>query len=113
MILGRNQSCYTLAGVGVAPALIPDVEIEAHFSHELLHSRTSVVSRHVVVQIFPDPLDAIVVGAVGRQEVELDLARRGRLQCQSDLLAVVDAVVVENEVDPTSAPVRLGNELVK
>jgi hypothetical protein len=27
-------------------------------------------------------------------------------------MAVVDAVFVENEVDPTSAPVRLGHELV-
>src|SRR5262245_47227313 len=65
------------------------------------------------MQIFPDPLDAIVVWAVRWQEVELDLAHRGRLQCQSHVLAVVDAVVVENKVDPTSAPVSLGHELVK
>ena len=29
------------------------------------------------------------------------------------MLAVVDAVVIENEVDSTSSPVRLGHELVK
>ncbi len=97
----------------MAPTLIPGGEVEAHFSHEFLHSRTAVVTRDVVVQVFPDSLDAIVVGTVRWQEVELNLARRGQLQCQSDLLAVVDAVAVENEVNPTSAPVRLCYELVQ
>jgi hypothetical protein len=72
-----------------------------------------VVTRHVVVQIFPEPLDAIMVGAVRRQEVELNPGGCGRLQGQLDLLAVMDAVVVKNDVDATSVPVRLRHEFVK
>ena len=97
----------------MSPALVAGSEVESHFGHKLLHSRAAVVTRHVVVQVFPEPLDAIVVGAVRRQEVELDPAGCGRLQGQLNLLAVMDAVVVENDVDPTSVPVRLRDEFVK
>jgi len=45
--------------------------------------------------------------------VQLDPAGRRRLQSQSDLLAVVYAVVVENEMNPTGTPVCLRGEFVK
>ena len=53
----------------MAATLVASVQVDPHFAHQLLHPRAAVVARHVVVQVFPDPLDAIVVGAVRRQEV--------------------------------------------
>jgi hypothetical protein len=113
VILGRRDSCRTVSGVNVPPMPVPSGQIEPYFGHELLHSRAPVVSCDVVVQVLPDSFDAIVVRAIRWQEVQPYLAGCRRLQCQSDLLAVVDAVVVENEMDPTSVPVRLGHEFVK
>jgi hypothetical protein len=48
---------------GVADS-VPGGQVESHFRHKLIHSRAPVVSRHVVVQVFPDPLDTIMVRAV-------------------------------------------------
>jgi hypothetical protein len=41
--------------------------MEAYFSHQALNSRAAVVMRDVAVEIFPVPLDAIVIGAVAAQ----------------------------------------------
>ena len=87
-------------GVSVPPTLVASVQVEPHFGHKFLHSRAAVVARHVVVEVLPRPLDTIVVRAIRWQEVQPDLARCGRLQGQLYLLAVMDAVVVENEMDP-------------
>ena len=54
--------------------MVASVEVEPHFGHQLLHPRTAVVARHVVVEVLPDPFDAIVVRAIWRQKVKLDLA---------------------------------------
>ena len=52
-------------------------------------------------------------GQYGGRKWSSDPAGCGRLQGQLDLLAVMDAVVVENEMDPRSLPVRLRHEFVK
>ena len=70
-----------------------------------------MVARDVVVQILPDPLDPIVVGAVGRQEVELQLRGRGGFHRQPHLQAVVDAVVVEDDMNPFGVGVSLRGKL--
>src|ERR1700693_1593574 len=92
---------------------VPSGQVEPYFGHELLHSRAPVVSRHVVVQILPDSFNAIVVRAIRWQEVQPYPAGRRRLQGQLDLVAVVYAVVVENEMNPTGTPVCLRDEFVK
>ncbi len=55
-------------------------EVAPHFGPELLHRRAPVVAGNVVVQVLPDTLNAIVIWAIGRQEMEYDpaLARRHR-----------------------------------
>ena len=113
VILGHRDSCRIVSGVSVPPMSVPSGQIEPYFGHELLHSRAPVVSCDVVVQVLPDSFDAVVVRAIRWQEVQPYLARSRRLQCQLDLQAVVDAVVVENEMDPTCIPVRLGHEFVE
>jgi hypothetical protein len=66
----------------------------------------------VVVQISPDPFDPIVVGAVGWQEVEFHPAPQ-HLQRELHLEAVVDAVVVENNVDRSGSAIGLRYQLVE
>ena len=46
-------------------------EIGIHFGHELLHPLAAVITGDVVVQVFPQTLDAVVIGAVRRQKVQL------------------------------------------
>ena len=48
-----------------------------HLVHQLLHRRAAVVASDVVVQVLPDTLDPIVVWAVRRQKVQLQLLPRG------------------------------------
>jgi hypothetical protein len=57
-----------------------------------------VVAGDVVVQIFPHALDAVVIGAVRRQEVQTYSAacRRQRQACA---LAVVDLEIVQHHVN--------------
>src|SRR6516225_2985754 len=95
------------------PTLVAGVQVQPHLCHEFLHSLAAVVTCYVVVQVFPHPLDTVVVGAVRWQEVEFYPAGRSRLQGELNLLAVMDAVVVENEMYPTSAPVRLCHQFVE
>ena len=54
----------------MVPALIPGIEVEPHVLHQLLHGLAPVVPCDVRMEVLPDPLDAIVIRAVGRQEVE-------------------------------------------
>ena len=75
----------------------------ADFRHELLHSRAPVVARHPVVEIHPRPLETLVVGAVRCQKVQPDPASCRRLQDQLGLRAVMDAVIVENQMNQSSA----------
>ena len=69
--------------------------------HEFLDGLAAMVAGHVVVEVLPQTLDAIVIRAVRRQEVELHLSLPGG-QCQLDLTAVMDLEVVEDDVDPAS-----------
>ncbi len=59
----------------------------------------AVISCHLIVEILPDPFDAIFIGAVRRQELKRNVAQVVG-QCGVDDLAAVDAVVVQNYVDP-------------
>jgi hypothetical protein len=79
MIWERGDSCGTVPGVLVPPTLASSVQEERHFGHKLLHSRAAVVTRRVVLQVFPEPLDAIVVGPARLQKVELNPAGFGQL----------------------------------
>ena len=75
--------------------------------HEFLHGFAAVVPSHVVVKVLPESLDPIVIRAIGRQKVELHLPLPGS-QRQVDLAAVMDFVIVEDDVNPTSAPIADG-----
>ncbi len=97
MIWGRGDSSGAVPGVLVPPTLASGVQVEPHFGHKLLYSRAAMVTRSVVLQVFPEPLDAIVVWPARRQKLELNPAGFGQLQGQLDLLAVMDAVVVDAE----------------
>src|SRR6516164_2485360 len=87
------------------------MEVAVDFGHKFLHVLAAVVASNVVVKILPDPLDPIVIGAIRWQKVESHLAAPCG-QCQLDLAAVVDLVVVEDDVDPTSLPVGGGHQPV-
>ena len=51
------------------------VEVLTGAIEELRHSLAAVVAGDVGVQVLPDPLDLVVVGAIGRQEVQPDATR--------------------------------------
>src|ERR1700758_393539 len=90
------------SGEGALPAVV--VDVEASLVEELHHRLAAMVARDVGVQVLPDALDAIVVGAVRRQEVEHDsLAESG--QDLDGALGGMDAIVVHDEMDAASTPV--------
>src|SRR5580658_888947 len=95
----------------LAEGALPSVAIDvaAHVVEEPGHVLTAVVSRDVGVQILPDALDAVGVGAVGRQEVKDDPATEGS-QSFAGRVCLVDAVVVDDEVDAARAPVATGEQ---
>ena len=76
---------------------------------EFEHGSASMVARDVGVEVEPDTLDRIFVGAVRWQEVEHDFAVQA-LQYAPDHPAVVDDVVVDDEVDVLCSAVH-GSEL--
>ncbi len=59
------------------------------------------------MEVLPDPLDPIVIRAIGWQKVELHFPLPGR-QRQLNLAAVTNLEVVENDVNPTSVSVADG-----
>lgn len=69
----------------------------------------AVVAGHVGMEVLPEALDAIVVRTVGRKEVELDATQPP--QSATRLTALVDAVVVQNDVDAFGVTVVLGQLL--
>ena len=73
----------------------------------------AVVASDVVVQVLPDTFDPIVVGAARRQKVQLQFPRRLRLHRQLHLQAVVDPVIVEDDMNPFGARVSLRGQLVE
>ena len=82
-------------------------EVAVDVGHELLHVLTAVVASHVVVEILPNPLDPIVIRAIGREKVESHLPLPGG-QRQLDLAAVMNFEVVEDDVNPTSVSIANG-----
>ena len=52
-------------------------QVRVHFLDQGIHPWAAVVAGHIIVQVFPDTFDAIVIGAVRRQEMEFYLALRG------------------------------------
>ena len=93
--------------------LVSGSKIGADVVHQFVHRHASVVARDVVVQILPDPLDPIVVGAVGRQKVEFQFLSRLRLHRQSHLVTVMNAVIVENEVNALGVGIGLRHQFVE
>ena len=89
----------------MSPSSSPATKVGVDIPHEFLDGLTAVVAGHVVVEVLPQPLDAIVIRAVRRQEVELHLPLPGG-QGQLDLAAVMDLVIVEDDMDPPRLRVR-------
>ena len=90
----------------------------SHPVHERADGSAPVVPRDVGMQVTPEALDLVVVWAVRRQEVKLkDVAILG--ESALSLLALVNDVVVEDEVDAPGLGIRSakpreeGNEAVR
>ena len=63
-----------------------------------------MVSRYVVMHLFPKTFDGIVIGRIGRQEVQLDTALEAIEYAQGPL-GFVDDVIVENQMNPARSAV--------
>ena len=94
-------------GIAMLSSSSSTSEVAVDVGHEFLHVLRAVVASHVVVKVLRDPLDPIVVRAIGREEVELHLPLPGGHR-QLNLAAVMDFVVVEDDVDPTSVSITEG-----
>ncbi len=96
--------CRHLDDGGDARDAPPDVALEvvAGPAEQGLHGLAAVVAGDVGVEVLPDALDAVRVGAVGRQEVQDDAAAELFESALRDA-GGVDAVVVDDEVDPSRA----------
>ena len=94
-------------GVTMAAPLVTSTEVGPNLFHEFRHRPAAVVARDVGMQVLPDALDAIVIGAVRGQELEHHAVLYGG-HCQLHLEAAVDAVVVEDHVDLAFGPVGSG-----
>ncbi len=71
-----------------------------------------VVARDVVVKLLPQPLDDVIVGRIGRQEVEHD-ARSECFELPDNAVRFVNTVIVEHEMDPPRSPVSAAEEVQK
>nr|UXE44921.1 hypothetical protein Hi04_10k_c3883_00030 [uncultured bacterium] len=67
----------------------------------------SVLQRWLRVEVEPDALDAIVIGTVRRQEGKDDAVSE-RLEDARGRLTLVDAVVVEHEMNASRAAIATG-----
>ena len=77
MILGEYFSSTLPFGIAVLSSSSSTTEVAVDVGHEFLHVLTAVVASHVVVKVLPDPLDPIVIRAIGREKVELHLPLPG------------------------------------
>jgi hypothetical protein len=84
----------------------PGREIAADLVEKFLKGRAAMVSSDVVMNISPKAFDAVLLRAVRRKEVEQDLLPDGSEEGLHQL-ALVDGVVVQDEVDPADRPVDL------
>ena len=76
MILGERSSGTLPLEIAVLSSFSSATEVAVDFGHEFLHVLTAVVASHVVVKVLPDPLDPIVIRAIGREKVKLYLPPR-------------------------------------
>ena len=97
MIPGGSSSF--LQGVLALELPVPLLEPVIGLTHQFFHGTALVVAGNVVVKIAPHTFDAIVIGTVRREEVQHDAAVQPR-ECRFGLNTAVDAVVVEDQVDP-------------
>ncbi len=84
-------------------------KIAVDSGHEVLHVLAAVVASHVIVEVLPDPLNPIVIRAIGWQKVETHLASPC-CQRQLNLSAVVDFEVVDDNVNPSSVSIADGHQ---
>ena len=66
--------------------------------HQFVNGSAAVIAGDVGVHFAPEPLDVVVLRAIGRQEVQPEPEAMVR-QIRPDPVAGVDAVVVEHQVD--------------
>jgi hypothetical protein len=98
VILGAFRSSDLGADVRVSSVPVAAAEVRRHFVRQLFHVLAGVVAGDVIVQVFPHTLDAVVVRAVWRQEVQAYPAACRR-QRQLSALAVVNLVVVQDHMN--------------
>lgn len=70
-----------------------------------------MVASHIRMEVLPETLDAIVVRTVGRKEVESNASKPS--QGVAGLATLVDAVVVQNDVDALGIGIVLSQLLKK
>src|SRR6266567_898006 len=88
---------------GSAPAVVVD-EL-ASIGQEGGHGSASVVAGDIGVEVLPDTFDSVRVRTVGRQEVQDDMAAE-LLESAQRHCSLVNAVVVEDDVDTSSASIE-------
>ena len=76
-----------------------------HRDHQGVHRPVTVIAGDVGVQVLSQPLDSIVIRAVRREAVQLDL-RAHLVQQLLDPRRLVDDIVVEDHVDHPRPRVR-------
>src|SRR5512145_365725 len=92
-----SDSCCT-SPLGGVPA-ISSGEVVANLVHKLSHRAAAMVAGHVGVQLPPDAaLDAVVVRAVRRQEMQHDPAAEVE-ERRLHRPATVDGVIIQDDVD--------------
>src|SRR6516165_7867978 len=92
---------------GTSPSV--PVEVAARIVEQAHHGLAAMIAGDVRVPILPDALDAVRVRAVGRQEMEHDAAT----ESGEDLAGasrLVDAIVVDDQVDAFGASVPARNQ---
>src|SRR5580658_5640188 len=88
-----SDACSAMPPVGL--------EISTGVGEQVVHGLAAMIASDVGVQVLPDALDAVGVGAVGGQKVEQDSAAQGVEQA-SNGVRLVHAVVVDDEMDAAS-----------
>src|SRR5258708_15371121 len=94
---------------GDRAAPVVAVEISTCVVEQSSHGLGAVVTSHVGVQVLPDALDTVGVGAVGRQEVQHDATAESG-ESFAGAASLVDAVVVDDEVDAACASIVAGQQ---
>ena len=56
---------------------VPATKVGVDFGHEFAHALAAVIARHVVMQIFPESLDAVVIGTVRWKEMQANAPADG------------------------------------